>query len=212
MADQVGMMSEMQIDVFREICNIASSSAATSLSKIVGKRIDLSSPKVRILDFDDILQVVGGAEEQIIGIMQPMRGDIEGNIMFLLHLKEAHDLAAILINRMLDIQLPAKQVLGKFDEMEMSALREIGNILISSYLTAVSGMTGLKINPAVPALAMDMAGAIMSVLTIEFGKIGDKVLYIESKFTQDSVKVGGDFFLVPDVNSYGTLLQALGVG
>ena len=211
MTDQVGMFNEMQIDVFREIGNIGSSSAATALSKIVEKRIDLSLPKVRILNFNEISQVVGGEEELVIGILQPMGGDLKGNIMFLLRLKEAHDLASILISRMLKKEPDSRQELGLFDEMELSALREIGNILISSYLSAISGLTGLSITPSVPAMAMDMAGAILSVLTIEFGKISDKVLYIESTFSQDHIKVGGDFFLVPDIASFGTLLHALGV-
>ena len=212
MPDQVGMMNDIQIDVFREIGNIGSSSAATALSKIVDRRIDLSLPKVRIMNFNEISQVMGGEEEKVIGIMQPMNGDLKGNIMFMLRLKEAHDLATILINRMLHEDAPAPQAAGHFNDMELSALREIGNILISSYLSAISGLTKLKITPTAPAMSMDMAGAILSVLTIEFGKIGDKVLYIESEFSQDSVKVGGDFFLVPDIDSYGTLLRALGVG
>ena len=205
------MMNEIQIDVFREIGNIGSSSAATALSKIVDRRIDLSLPKVRIMDFCEISQVVGGEEAQVLGVMQPIQGDLKGNLMFLLRLKEAHELASILISRMLHTQPASVQDLGHFEDMELSALREIGNILISSYLGAISGLTGLNIIPSVPALALDMAGAILSVLTIEFGKIGDKVLYIESEFSQDSVKVGGDFFLVPDIDSYGTLLRALGV-
>jgi len=205
-------MNEMQIDVFREIGNIGSSSAATALSKIVEKRITLSLPEVRILQFNEICRVVGGEENLVVGIMQPMHGDLTGNILFLLRLEEAHDLAGILINRMLQINEKIPRGGRTFTEMETSALHEIGNIMISSYLSAISAMTGLRVQPLAPAMAMDMAGAILSVLTIEFGKVGDRVLYISSEFSQDHIKVGGDFFLVPEIESYGTLLQALGVG
>ena len=210
MNNDLNMMNEIYLDVFKEIGNIGSSSAATALSKIVDKRVSLSLPKVGILGFDEITKVIGGEETQVLGILQPMTGDLSGNIMFLLGLRQAHDLASLLLSRMLNVSKPPEE-LGIFGEMELSALREIGNILISSYLSAISAMTNLKITPMVPEIALDMAAAILSVLTIEFGKIGDRVLYISSEFTQDNIKVGGDFFLVPDIGSYATLLHALGV-
>ena len=204
------MMDELHLDVLREISNIGSSSAATALSKIVEKKVALSLPTVRILEFNEITKILGGEETLVMGILQPMQGDLSGNIMFLLGLQEAHDLAALLMSQMLNVTKSPNE-LGIFDEMEMSALREIGNIMISSYLSAISTLTNLKITPCVPEMALDMAAAILSVLTIEFGKIGDRVLYISSEFKQDNIKVGGDFFLVPDIASYGTLLDALGV-
>ena len=206
----LNMMDELHLDVLREISNIGSSSAATALSKIVDKKVTLSLPTVRILEFDEITKILGGEETLVMGILQPMQGDLSGNIMFLLGLQEAHDLAALLMSQMLNMTKSPNE-LGIFDEMEMSALREIGNIMISSYLSAISALTNLKITPRVPEMALDMAAAILSVLTIEFGKIGDRVLYISSEFKQDNIKVGGDFFLVPDIASYGTLLDALGV-
>ena len=204
-------LNEMQLDVFREIGNIGSGSAAAALSKIVEKRITLSLPRVKILKFNEITKVVGGEETQVLGVLQPMQGDLTGNIMFLLGLKEAHDLASLLINRMLHIS-GRKTDLESFEEMELSALREISNIMISSYLSAISALTNLKIMSAVPQISLDMAAAILSVLAIEYGKIGDHVLYISSEFTQDNIKIGGDFFLVPEISSLGTLLKALGVG
>ena len=210
MEKELNMMDEIHLDVFREIGNIGSSSAATALSKIVEKKVTLSLPKVSIMDFNEITTTLGGEETLVVGILQPMQGDLTGNIMFLLGLQEAHDLASLLLSQMLNMKIKHGE-LGKFDEMELSALREIGNIMISSYLSAISALTNLKITPKVPEMSLDMAAAILSVLTIEFGKTGDKVLYISSEFLQDNIKVGGDFFLVPDIASYRTLLDALGV-
>ena len=211
MSKMIESMNAYQLDVFKEIGNIGSSSAATALSKIVEKRVTLSLPRVQILKFDEITKIVGGEETLVIGILQPMQGDLSGNIMFLLGLREAHDLASLLLKQMLNVKKDERAEPGVFSEMEMSALREIGNIMISSYLSAISSLTGLKIIPKVPEMALDMAAAILSVLTIEFGKVGDSVLYISSEFAQDNIKVGGDFFLVPDIKSYGILLNALGV-
>lgn len=210
MDNNLESLSELQLDVFREIGNIGSGSAAAALSKIVEKRITLSLPKVKIMKFDEITHVVGGEETQVLGILQPMHGDLTGNIMFLLGLKEAHDLVSLLMHRMLHITKPSAE-LDVFEEMELSALREVGNIMISSYLSAISALTNLKIMSAVPQISLDMAAAILSVLAIEYGKNGDHVLYISSEFTQDKIKIGGDFFLVPEISSLNTLLKALGV-
>ena len=98
----------------------------------------------------------------------------------------------------------------EYYEITLSALKEIGNILTSSYLSALSALTGLTIKPDVPALAIDMAGAILSVPAIEFGKTTDTVLYIETEFIEGKDRVIGDFFLVPDTESYIRLLDTLG--
>ena len=97
-----------------------------------------------------------------------------------------------------------------FSEMEMSALKEIGNIITGSYLNALSSLTNLKIFPSIPDLCIDMAGAILSVPAIEFGIMGDKILLIETAFTDDS-ELNGYFILIPDLQSYDKILGALGM-
>ena len=98
----------------------------------------------------------------------------------------------------------------EYNEITLSALKEVGNILTGSYLSALSALTGLKIISGVPALAIDMAGAILSVPAIEFGKTADDVLYIETEFIKGSESIIGDFFLTPDAQSYIRLLETLG--
>jgi len=112
----------------------------------------------------------------------------------------------MLCNRQKDVENPQP-----FDEIEISALKEIGNILTGSYLSAISMLTNLKITYSIPEIAIDMAGAILSVPAIEFAKLGDTVLYIETEFSEGDKKVFGDFFLIPDLDSYEVLLKALGV-
>ena len=125
-------------------------------------------------------------------------------MMFILGDKSSQILVNILMNRPHDTEL-------EYDEMTLSVLKEIGNILAGSYLSALSNLTNLRIMPGVPDLAIDMAGAILSVPAIEFAKESDSVLYIENEFTDGLESVLGDLFLVPDGASYKYLLQALGV-
>ena len=94
--------------------------------------------------------------------------------------------------------------------MELSAIKEIGNIIAGSYLNALSSMTGLTIAPTIPYLAIDMAAAILSVPAIQFGKYGDNALMIETEFGDD-VMINGYFILLPELESYDKILSSLGI-
>lgn len=196
-------LNSLQIDVLREIGNIGAGNAATALSKMISKRIDMDVPKVNILEFRNVAELVGGPEEEVVGIYFKVTGDITGSIMFLLEKKSAKLLVNLLMSK--------DDNSGVIDEMEFSALQEVGNILSGSYLSSLATLTGLKLNVSVPSLAMDMAGAILSVPVILFGQVGDKVMLIETDFNEGTNRVKGNFFLVPDEDSFEILLKSLGV-
>ena len=139
----------------------------------------------------------------MVGILLGVLGDISGYILFVLE----QDAANLLVNILMGNPLSQET---EYNEITLSALKEVGNILTGSYLSALSTLTGLRIMPDVPALAIDMAGAILSVPAIELSKTTDTVLYIETEFIQGSDSVIGDFFLVPDADSYVRLLNTLG--
>ena len=197
-------LDDTHMDVLREIGNIGAGNAVTALAKLLNKKVDMDVPKVKVMKFKDVSEILGGVEIPVVGLLLNVEGDITGSIMFILKSDAARTLVNILMGRSLE---DCKE----FEEMELSALQEIGNILASSYLSSLSGLTGLNIMPSVPELAIDMAGAILSVPAIQFGTIGDSVLYIETGFFEGSTRVVGDFFLVPDTDSYEVLLKALGV-
>lgn len=196
-------LNSVQIDVLREIGNIGAGNAATALSKMLSKRIDMDVPKVNILEFKDVADLVGGPEAAVVGIYFKVTGDITGSIMYLMDKKSARHLTNLLMSREAESDM--------LDEMEISALQEVGNILAGSYLSSLSCLTGLKLMVSVPSLASDMAGAILSVPVILFGQVGDKVMLIETDFIEGSDHVKGNFFLVPDEASFEILLKSLGV-
>ncbi|MCX7842616.1 MAG: chemotaxis protein CheC [Clostridia bacterium] len=197
-------LDNLQLDVLREIGNIGAGNAATALAKMLNKKVDMDVPKVKILEFKDVSEILGGADILVIGILLRVSGDLAANIMFILECKAARVLVNLLMGKPVEHE-------GEFNEIELSALKEIGNILSGSYLSALSALTNMRLIPSIPDIAIDMAGAILSVPAIEFGKVGDSVLYIETEFSEGSTKVVGDFFLIPDVESYEILLKALGV-
>ena len=197
-------MSNMQIDVFKELASIGCGNAVTSLSKMLKKKVGMSVPMVNLLDFKNVSDFIGGPENIIIGVLVNLSHDIDGIMMFLIDMKCAHSLISMMIGRQLSEN-------SEFSELELSALQEIGNILCSSYLSSLSSMTNQRIIPSVPQLSIDMAGAILSVPAIEFGKVSDKVLFIESTFSTDQENVSGFFVLVPDPPSFAKILSSLGV-
>lgn len=195
--------SQQYFDVLREIGNIGAGNATTALAQMLQCRVDMKVPKVDLLDFKEVGSVMGGEEQIMAGVYLLVEGDITGSMMFLLEEKAAHALVARLL------QMPSDPG-GEFTKMELSALKEIGNIIVASYLNSLSMLTNMKIVPSVPDLSIDMAGAILSVPAIEFGALGDKILMIETQFTDD-VELNGYFILVPDLESYDKILTAIGM-
>lgn len=200
-------LNNNHIDILREIGNIGAGNAATALAKMLNKKIEMSVPKVNILGFKEIPDILGRGDIPVVGILISIEGDLTGNIIFVLTQESARILVNILMGRQ-EMSVPEDE---KFDEIEISALKEVGNILSSSYLTAISTLTNLKVLAGIPDLCIDMAGAILSVPAIGFGSIGESVLYIETQFFDGVDRVVGEFFLVPSADCYEILLRALGV-
>lgn len=192
------------LDVLKEIGNIGAGNAATALAKMINKKVDMTVPKVNIMDFATVPELLGGEESEVVGIFFKIEGDMEGTIMFVLSAESAMTLVNLLMPGMAQ---------GHFDDFSMSALQEIGNILSGSYISSLSMLTTLNIQISIPSLSVDMAGAILSVPAIQFGLIGDKILIIENDFIEEfgGESVQGYFFLIPDVDSYETLFKSLGI-
>lgn len=198
-------LSDTHFDILKELGNIGSGNAVTALAKMLGKKVDMPVPKVNLVEFKDIASFVGGPENIIVGILVSISGDIQGIMMFLMKMESAYGLLEIVMNGM-EVKKD-----GGFNEMESSAIQELGNIMIGSYIGSLAGLTNKVFKPSVPYLSVDMANAILSVPAIEFGKVSDRVLFIESSFEVDMVNVSGYFILVPDMPSFTSILRALGV-
>lgn len=200
-------LDSVQYDVLREIGNIGAGNATTALSKLLNTKIDMKVPKVNLLGFSEIAASIGSEEEPMIGILLSLSEDIDGMMLFMMDVKSGTHL----VNSLL-VSMGAEPIAEgeKFGEMHLSALNEMGNIITGAYLSALSDLTKLSIVASVPSLQIDMAGAILSLPAIEFGKVGDKVLFIETTFNEDT-GVNGYFILVPKLESYDVILQSLGI-
>jgi len=185
---------EFKLDVLKEVGNIGAGHAATALSRILNQPVDMSVPTVRLLPFEEIADSVGGSEQVVIAVFLRVEGDAPGNMFFIIR----EDSAKRLLRNLLSIETEE----GVYSDMELSALNEIGNILAGSYLSSLADFTKLSMVPTVPSLAIDMAGAILSYGLLQFGQMGDAALLIETKFLEDREAVEGQFFLIPDPESF----------
>ena len=196
-------VNDMYIDVLREIGNIGAGNATTAIAQMLGSRLNMEVPNVQLMEASELGGAICDEEETIVGIFLEVLDDINGSMMFLMKMESAH----IIVNKLM-MRDPSYN--EPFDEMDLSALKEIGNIIASSYLTALSSLTSLKIQPSVPYIAVDMAAAILSVPAIQFGQYGDNALFIETEFGDDK-EMQGYFILMPEQDSYEKILRALGI-
>ncbi len=201
--EKIGL-EKFQLDVLKELGNIGSGNALISLSKLINRRVEMQVPTINILEYQEVTELMGGAEVPVVGILLDFTGDIRGSIMFVLEPQHAYALISVLRNKEI-------QDMSEFGEIDVSALKEVGNILAGSYLSALSKISRLDIFPSIPYFAYDMAGAILSVPAIQFGQMSDNIIYIETFFAEGVNNIMGKCFLIPDWDSYNVLLKALGV-
>ena len=192
-------VNNMYLDVLKEIGNIGAGNATTAIANMLGMKIDMNV----LMEVSKLGTAVGAEDETIVGIFLEVMNDIEGSMMFLVDIPSAR----YLVNKLMMEDVPADK---PFDEMELSALKEIGNIIAGSYLSALSSMTNLVISPSVPYIAVDMAASILSVPAIEFGQFGDNALLIQTEICAD-VAINGYFILMPEQGSYEKILTSLGI-
>ena len=205
--NSVSLFSDMHMDIFKEIASMGTAHAATALASIMDKKVAVTSLNVSWVDFQNVTDFIGGPENVIAGILVSLSGDMRGKVIHLLDLESAN----IITNIMMDMGGEAPIVKDEFNEMEVSALEEMGNIMIASYINSLAELVQCKIKPSAPSLSIDMANAVLSAPVAEFGRMADQVLIIESKLSVDNVNFTGYFSFLPNLESFQQLLKTLGV-
>lgn len=201
---EYGDLSELQLDALCEIGNIGSGNAATALSSMLERPVNIQVPKIRVLDYKTVSENLGGPETLMVGLLLTLSGDLHGMIMFLLRQEFAHMLLNDLVGTSFN---PCEEL----DSMAGSAITEVGNIMAAAYLNAIASLTGLTIDMSVPSLAVDMVGAILSVPSIHYANISDKIIFIEDEFNQGSTHEASHVLLIPDVESLQKIMTSLGL-
>ena len=197
-------LNDLQMDALREIGNIGSGNAATSLSEMLSKPVGIRVPVIRVLDYNQASDMLGGPENMLVGMLLSLTGEVTGMMMFLLE-KEFGDLV---LNTLLGQSLNSFE---DVDEMGLSALKEIANIMAASYVNAISNMTGMNINISVPDICIDMVGAMLSVPVIHYANVSDKIIFIQDEFNSDDDSAVSHILMIPEVESLNEIMKKLGI-
>jgi len=208
--DNKSNITEFHIDVLKEIGNIGAGNAATALSNLIGKPIDMKVPTVKIVTFDEMIELAGGYENIVTAVFLRVEGDISGSMFVVLPLEQATKYVQTLTgDTAFSFENPP------YSEIGLSSMQELGNILAGSYLTALSDFTSLNLMPSIPSLNVDMAGAIISSGIIELSQTQDYAIVIDTALREEikevSNTVKGHFFLLPDPDSFNHIFRSLGV-
>ena len=197
-------LTSLEIDTLREIGSMGTGNAATALSQMLGKEVRITMPEVRIMGYNEAIEWIGGPEAVTAGVLVKMSGDVGGIMLSVQKL----DLINFILKTMLDRNI---QDYKELEDLQQSALIEIGNIMISAFVTALSGLAGVNINLTVPAFAVDMQGAILAVPMAEYGGMSDYLMTIGGNFVCNGQEIPSHLLLSPDLRSLDFLLRKLGV-
>lgn len=197
-------LSSLEIDTLREIGSIGTGNAATALSAMLGREVRITLPEVRIMGYNEAIEWIGGAEAVTAGVLVELGGEINGIMLSV----QQMDFVNLLLGSILGKSV---QDYDELEDMESSALVEVGNIMISAFINALSTLAGISIRPTVPAFTVDMQGAILTVPMAAYGGQSDYILTIGGNFICDGRQAPCRILLSPDIRSLNFLLGKLGV-
>ncbi len=197
-------VSEMEKDALKELSSIGTGNAATSLSSMLNTNVSIKLPEVRILSFSDAIYALGDPEEAVIAVLSEFNGDFEGLMMFILRMDFANTITTAMMG---------KQVFdySQLDEMSLSAITEVGNILMSSYINSLATLTGFNIAMDTPASSINMLGGLLNVAMVEVGYEADKLMLVTGQFKLGEIEHNASLLLVSGVSSVDKLMKKLGL-
>ncbi len=176
--------------------------AARGFSDMVGQPLTVSQPQMRLVPINEVPNLLGGPENEAVGIYLRAHGEISGQIMLVLSYPKALELVDLIMN-----QTPGTtQSLGT---MERSALAELGNLTGSFFLNAVAAFAGVGARPSPPAVMVDMVGAILDIVVASYGGVAKYVLMLQVGFVSPSREVQADFWIIPDPATLSAATQQL---
>ncbi len=197
-------MNLQELDVMKEISSIGTSHAATALSKLLQKEVRISIPEVSVLGYDETVSRIGDIEELVTATLVRMSNEVDGLMLFIFKL----DLANVVLEKLIGRSYDSFE---QMDELDYSALEEVGNIIICSYVNAFTQLVGVEIDLSVPSSTLNMLGGILTVPMAEYGYETDKLMYINAEFIMDGKKLSDGLLMLPDIASLNSILGKLGV-
>jgi chemotaxis protein CheC len=189
--------SDLQLDALRELANIGSGNAATSLSSLIGRAVDISVPNALLLPLADAVDAAGPSESEVTAVLLRITGQLDALVLLLFSPQDVEQVCGLL-------------GVEPGDPLASSALGEVGNILGASYVGALGTMSGLELELSPPQVATDMVAAIVSSVLATSSVDNDLAFLLDSELTIEGASCSLSFMLVPTPAGVGELLSRLG--
>ena len=193
------MLSELEHDAIKEIANIGAGNAATALSDMVNKRIDIKVPDVSFVAIEKIAETLERPEEQVYGVLLGIEGDIDGTMLLMFEKNTALCLISLLLGE------EKKDV----DEMGDSTLKEVGNIICAAYLNSLADFLEMKILPGVPSSCYDMAVSLLNTVAAQHAMVAHTALLTNTKLHIDKENFKGEFILMTTPKAMNCIIKEL---
>ncbi len=200
----INKLDDMQLSVLTEIGNIGSGNAATALATLLNTFVDIEIPNIHLLDFDDVSEHLGGADNYALGLTVTLDGDIQGMMLQVIQ----KEFASKLINTFYERQISS---LDDITDMDLSVVREMVNITTAAYINSIAKMTNTFINITPPKDCIDTVGNILAIPSQNFTSLGKKVLFIDERFCISGTRIKSSMILILEVSSMNVLFEKLGL-
>jgi len=198
-------LNEMQRDALQEVANIGASHAATALSKMVNRPIQVGIPRIDIVPIEQSIETVP-QDDPVVGVFLQMSQETPLYVMVLLSKKSAFYLANLLLNQ------PEEETRDDFSEMEQSALMEVSNVMMSSFFDSITRLINISMIPGPPMLAYDMPAAILDYALIKISSVANTVLLFETAVNEEGTNTFDvNMYLIPEPQTIDLILEKLGM-
>jgi chemotaxis protein CheC len=191
--------SDLQLDALRELANVGSGTAGTALSALLGRPVDISVPNAAALELADAVDAAGVAEDMVLAVVVAVGGDLEATALLVVSERDAAAIGALL-------------GVDPDSEDGRSALEEVGNILVASYVGALASMTGFVLDLRPPASARDMLGAVVATVIAAHSDGRDLAIMLDSELRIEHDAITLSFMLLPTPEGVDELLERIGLG
>lgn len=202
--------NNMQLDAIREVGNIGTGNAATALSKLLGRMIDMDVPKAELVSIYELAEHYGDPTELIAAVFVRSLGDFGCSLIFIQKEEDAKMMVDLLLKQQFGDAVPPDLP----QEISDSALTEVGNIILSSFLNAINLLIGTEHQISVPGVAHDMLSSILDVVASIFGQMGEMALVVNTELHvegTDGATGSGNIIMLPDPDALELLLRKLQV-
>ena len=202
--NNISELNALHLDALREVGNIGSGNAVTSLSAMLNIPVDIEIPNISVIDYENVAQYLGGKDLEVIGLALGLESDLEGVMLHVV----LPEFASRIVNTFYPKEIHS---LADISDMVLSAVKETSNITTASYANALARLTDTFINITPP---IDYLGTVEDVLqkaASRFDSIGQQVIYIDESMFIANTEIKSSMILILQMDSLKKLFERLGV-